>query len=123
MTPPATAFRTDGMGPDLLGLSSLEGVEDPHVAHDDGEGVHEGVPCAAEQAAPTPADPADGGVGQRGVDALGCGAPGVGVTVRRSDVVVLLTGLFVHLWGDSDAHLGATARQLCRRARHARVVK
>ena len=57
MTPLATAGRTDGWGPDLLCLSSLEGLDDAHVAHDDGEGVHEGVLGPAEQAAPAPAVP------------------------------------------------------------------
>jgi hypothetical protein len=92
---PSSFPRTDGLGPGLLSLASLEGLDDAHVAHDDGEGVHEGVLGSAEQSAPAPADPADGGIRQRGVGALRRRAPGIGVAMRRPGVVVLLTGLGV----------------------------
>ncbi len=91
MTPSAAAGRADGDSAGFFRLAPLEGLEDPHVAHDDGEGVHERVLGPTEEAAPAPADPADGRIGQRRVGALSRGAPGIRVAMGRPGVVVLLT--------------------------------
>src|SRR5580658_3314783 len=123
MTSPAASFRVDGSGPFLLGCSSFEGFDDPHVAHHDGQGIHERVLGQTEQAAPTPADSADGGIRHRGVRALGRGASSVRDAKYRSRIGMFLPGLFVDLWRDGDALLRATPRWLARRVRHAWVVE
>jgi hypothetical protein len=123
MAPSAAPRRADCDTTGVLGLTSFEGLDDPHVAHHDGEGVHERVLGPTEQAAPARADPPDGGVGQRGIRALRRGAPGLRGAVLWPGVVVLLTGLLVHLRLDGDAHLGATTQKFFRRVRHARAAQ
>ena len=85
----------------------LEGLDGPHVAHHDHEGVHEGVLGQAEQPAPAPAQAPDGRIGERGVGALG--------KVRAKTVTKLLSDDLVEdyrSWLDAAHRLHELLREL-----------